>query len=71
MARKPSLSSPALLDLDDRLECYGTYNSLDDVCRSYCALALNCALIKEDLTSRDITDNLFLPYSVSGPHECQ
>ncbi|MDR2386857.1 MAG: hypothetical protein LBE80_04635 [Deltaproteobacteria bacterium] len=40
-------SPPVIVDLEDRLECYGCFNYQDYVCRTICALALNCAVANQ------------------------
>jgi hypothetical protein len=34
--------------LDDRLDCFGAYDSGDVICRRRCALAINCALARNE-----------------------
>jgi hypothetical protein len=48
MAPKPAPSKfPSLAELTDRMECFGEFSGGDSVCKSFCALALNCALTSE------------------------
>ncbi len=53
--------------LDRYLGCFGRFNSLDTVCKKYCALNLRCAIVQEQNTRQEILSalvsdkNLFLP----------
>jgi hypothetical protein len=62
-------SNPAIIDLDDRLECYGGFNFEDYVCRFVCALSLTCAVANRNFIDCQACDASFL--SDAGPHEGQ
>ncbi|MDR2302482.1 MAG: hypothetical protein LBF38_10635 [Deltaproteobacteria bacterium] len=53
-------STPVIIDLEDRLECYGCFNSEDYVCRSYCALSLTCAVANKSLLDGQLNEAPFL-----------
>jgi hypothetical protein len=52
----PNQSPPVIVDLDDRLECYGCFNPSDYVCLTYCALSLNCAVANKCYMDGQIQD---------------
>jgi hypothetical protein len=37
-------STPVIIDLNNRLECYGCFNQNDKYCLMYCAVSINCAV---------------------------
>lgn len=44
--------------LDRYLGCFGRFNSLDTVCKKYCALNLRCAIELEQNTRQEILAEL-------------
>lgn len=56
-------SSPALVDLDDRLECYGCFNASDYVCREFCALSLNCAVANKHFLDGQMSEEFLFSFS--------
>ena len=52
--------TPTIIDLEDRLECYGCYDSQDYVCRAYCALSLNCAVANKSYLDGQMCEEYFL-----------
>lgn len=43
--------------LESRLNCFGEYDSTDQICKNSCALCLNCAIAKNRFLSYQLLDD--------------
>ncbi|MDR1309945.1 MAG: hypothetical protein LBL95_08645 [Deltaproteobacteria bacterium] len=66
MSKGPKKTPAA--SLFDRLECFGTYEPGDQVCRRGCALAISCALAQGEILDGQVLDADPRPRPVPGPH---
>ena len=45
-------------ELDQYLECYGSYSAEDRICRKGCALSLRCAIEKDHHAQMELLEDL-------------
>ncbi|MDR1297971.1 MAG: hypothetical protein LBO05_11520 [Deltaproteobacteria bacterium] len=64
-------TSPALVNFDDRLDCWGSFSSQDYVCLTCCALAIRCALARDDYAETQKAQDLAVQGSPFLRHDCQ
>jgi hypothetical protein len=59
--------TPAL-GLEDRLDCFGTYEASDQICKRRCALAISCALAHNEYLDGQVLDGDPRPKPALRPH---
>ncbi|MDR1677493.1 MAG: hypothetical protein LBS44_03780 [Deltaproteobacteria bacterium] len=64
---KGYIKTPAT-GLDDRLNCFGTYEPGDQICCRRCALALTCALARNEYLDGQALEGDPRPKPVTRPH---
>jgi len=46
------------IPMDDRLECYGSFNIQDPICKKFCALRLRCLIDRDENNRLELLEDL-------------
>jgi hypothetical protein len=66
--KKTPASKTSVMGLEERMDCFGTYDAKDQICYRRCALVLSCALARNEYLDGQVLEGDPRPKSALRPH---